>query len=175
MQIFGRFFIPHKAEWNMEIFEISLPGIGIRYEFDTARGRKVGVLVHRDGHRELLIYCKGDEDSCSETIELGRSESAALVELFGGTKITERLTDVRHDVQGLAIEWLTVESQSPLLGRSIGDGQIRTRSGASVVAVLRDGRSYPGPGPDFIFELGDVALVTGSFDGVAQASRIICG
>jgi len=135
----------------------------------------VGVLVHRDGHRELLIYCKGDEDSCSETIDLGQSESAALVELFGGTKITERLTDIRHDVQGLAIEWLTVEPQSPMVGRSIGDGQIRTKSGASVVAVLRGGESHPGPGPDFILELGDVALVTGSFDGVAHASRIICG
>jgi TrkA domain protein len=131
--------------------------------------------VHRDGHRELLIYCKGDEDSCSETIDLVQTESAALVELFGGTKITERLTDIRHDVQGLAIEWLTIESQSPLVGRSIGDGQIRTRSGASVVAVLRGGESHPGPGPDFVFQPGDVALVTGSFHGVAQASRIICG
>jgi TrkA domain protein len=159
----------------MEIFETSLPGIGIRYEFDTARGRKIGVLVHRDGHRELLIYCKGDEDSCSETIDLVQTESAALVELFGGTKITERLTDIRHDVQGLAIEWFTVESQSPIAGRSIGDGQIRTRTGASVVAVLRGGESHPGPGPDFVFEVGDVALVTGSFDGVAQASRIING
>jgi TrkA domain protein len=123
----------------------------------------------------LLIYCKGDEDSCSETIDLVQTESAALVELFGGTKITERLTDIRHDVQGLAIEWLTIESQSPLVGRSIGDGQIRTRSGASVVAVLRGGESHPGPGPEFVFQSGDVALVTGSFDGVAQASRIICG
>jgi TrkA domain protein len=159
----------------MEIFETSLPGIGIRYEFDTVRGRKIGVLVHRDGHRELLIYCKGDEDSCSETIDLVQAESAALVELFGGTKITERLTDIRHDVQGLAIEWLTVESRSPIAGRSIGDAQIRTRTGASVVAVLRGGESHPGPGPDFIFEAEDVALVTGSFDGVTQASRIFYG
>lgn len=159
----------------MEIFETSLPGIGIRYEFDTARGRKIGVLVHRDGHRELLIYCKGDEDSCSETIDLVQAESAALVELFGGTKITERLTDIRHDVHGLAIEWFTVEAQSPIANRSIGDGQIRTRTGASVVAVLRGGESHPGPGPDFILKVGDVALVTGSFEGVAQASRIICG
>lgn len=159
----------------MEIFETPLPGIGIRYEFDTSTGRKIGVLVHRDGRRELLIYCKGDEDSCSESLELQVSESAALVELFGGTKITERLSDLKHDVQGLAIEWVSVRATSPLVNKSIGDGQIRTRTNASVVAVLRGTTSIPGPGPEFVFADGDLALVTGSYEGVAEASRLIAG
>jgi len=159
----------------MEIFETSLPGIGVRYEFDTARGRRLGVLVHRDGRRELLIYCKGDEDSCSETIDLDTAESAALVELFGGTKITERLSDLRHDVQGLAIEWVEVLPASPLANRTIGDGKIRTQTNASVVAVLRGEQSIPGPGPDFQFGVGDIALVTGSHEGVAAAARLIAG
>jgi TrkA domain protein len=159
----------------MEIFETPLPGIGVRYEFDTANGRKLGVLVHRDGRRELLIYCKGDEDSCSETLELQVHESAALVELFGGTKITERLSDLKHDVQGLAIEWVTVRDDSPLAGKSIGDGQIRTRTSASVVAVLRGEVSIPGPGPEFVFRNGDIALVTGTYEGVAAASQLIAG
>jgi TrkA domain protein len=159
----------------MEIFETSLPGIGIRYEFNTSRGRRVGVLVHRDGHRELLVYCKDDEDSCSETIDLGQQESAALVELFGGTKITERLSDLRHDVQGLAIEWVTVQAISNLAGKTIGHGNIRTKTGASVVAVLRGDTSFPGPGPEFEFQVDDIALVTGSHEGVAAAARIIGG
>ncbi len=159
----------------MEIYEVALPGIGIRYEFNTSAGRRVGVLVHRDGRRELLIYCKGDEDSCSESLDLDQAESAALVELFGGTKITERLSDLKHDVQGLAIEWVTVPATSALAGRSIGDGQIRTRTSASVVAVLRDDVSIPGPGPEFVFEPGDIALVTGTHQGVEAASRIIAG
>lgn len=159
----------------MEIFEVALPGIGIRYEFDTTAGRRIGVLVHRDGRRELLIYCKGNEDSCSESLDLDPSEAAALVEIFGGSKITERLSDLKHEVQGLAIEWVTVPPTSPLAGRSIGDGQIRTRTSASVVAVLRDNSSIPGPGPEFVFQPGDIALITGTHDGVASASRIIAG
>jgi TrkA domain protein len=159
----------------MEIFETSLPGIGVRYEFDTSRGRRIGVLVHRDGRRELLIYCKGDEDSCSEAIDLDTGESAALVELFGGTRITERLSDLRHEVQGLAIEWVDVSTTSPLVNRTIGDGKIRTQTNASVVAVIRGDESIPGPGPDFQFQVGDVALVTGSHEGVAMAARLIAG
>jgi TrkA domain protein len=160
---------------GVEIFETPLPGIGVRYEFDTEQSRRLGVLVHRDGQRDLLVYCSDDIDSCSETLRLSMNEAASLVELLGGTKITERLSDLRHEVEGLSIEWISMESTSPLAGRSIGDGRIRTESGASVVAVLRNGVSFPGPGPDFRLEIGDTALVIGSLEGVARAHKIIAG
>lgn len=147
----------------------------MRYEFDTEQSRRLGVLVHRDGQRDLLVYCSDDIDSCSETLRLSTSESASLVELLGGTKITERLSDLRHEVEGLSIEWIAIEPNSPLAGRTIGDGRIRTQSGASVVAVLRNGGSFPGPGPDFRLEVGDTALVIGSLDGVTRAHTIIAG
>lgn len=159
----------------MEIFETSLPGIGVRYEFDTEQGRRIGILIHRDGHRDMLVYCKDDIDSCSEMLQLSTSESASLVELLGGTKITERLSDLRHEVQGLSIEWVTVEDGSPLAGKTIGDGRVRTESGASIVAVLRGGASFPGPGPDFTLLANDTALVFGSVEGVVKAHKIIAG
>lgn len=159
----------------MEIFETALPGVGVRYEFDTERGRRVGVLVHRDGQKELLIYDQSDCDSCNDVISLNINESASLVELLGGTKITERLSDLKHEVQGLSIEWVSVDEGAPLAGRTIGDGRIRTESGASVVAVLRGNQSHPGPGPDFQILAGDTVLITGSVDGVNTARRIIAG
>ena len=159
----------------MEIFETVLPGVGVRYEFDTERGRRVGVLVHRDGQKELLIYDQSDCDSCNDVIYLNINESASLVELLGGTKITERLSDLKHEVQGLSIEWVSVDKGAPLAGRTIGDGRIRTESGASVVAVLRGNQSHPGPGPDFEILAGDTVLITGSVDGVNAARRIIAG
>lgn len=159
----------------MEIFETALPGVGVRYEFDTAGGRKVGVLVHRDGQRELLIYDESDCDSCNDVVHLNVQESASLVELLGGTKITERISDLRHEVQGLSIEWVNMGENAPLAGRTIGEGRIRTLSGASVVAVLRGEQSHPGPGPDFVLLAGDTVLLTGSAEGVNAARRIIAG
>ena len=114
----------------VEIFETPLPGIGVRYEFDTELGRRIGILIHRDGHRDMLVYREDDVDSCSETLRLSLAESASLVELLGGTKITERLSDLRHEVHGLSIEWVSLNVRSPLAGKSIGDGKIRTASGA---------------------------------------------
>ena len=159
----------------MEIFETLLPGVGIRYEFDTEHDRRIGVLVHRDGRRELLVYRKSDPDACSEMLQLNHDESASLVELLGGSKVTERLSDLRHEVQGLSIEWVPLDEGAPMAGRTIGDGRIRTMSGASVIAVIRGDVSHPGPGPDFRLATGDVVLLSGSHDGVERARRIISG
>lgn len=35
----------------MEVHRTPLPGIGLRHEFVTERGRRVGVISHRSGRR----------------------------------------------------------------------------------------------------------------------------
>lgn len=157
----------------MEVFETPLPGVGIRYEFTSAAGDRIGVVARRDGRRELVLYDEDDPDACRDTVELTGEEAAAVVELLGGTKVTERLTDVRHEVEGLSIEWVTLPDHGGLAGRTIGDGRVRTQTGASVVAVLRGETSFPGPGPDFPLRGGDVALVVGSVEGVQAAARLL--
>lgn len=150
----------------MEVFEVRLPGVGVRYEFTTGAGDRLGVVVRRDGRRELLVYDELDPDSCRSSVELTAAESAAFVELMGGSKVTERISDMRHEVEGLSIEWVTMPPTGGLTGKSIGHGQIRTHTGASIVAVLRGDMSHPGPGPQFVLCEGDVALVTGTVEGV---------
>jgi TrkA domain protein len=159
----------------VELFETPLPGVGVRYEFTSAAGDRLGVIVRRDTRRELLLYDEKDPDACRDTVSLTGEEAATLVELLGGTKVTERIGDLRHEVEGLSIEWITLEPGRGLSGRTIGDGRIRTETGASVVAVIRGDRSIPGPGPDFELLAGDVALVVGSIDGVQVAQRLIAG
>ncbi len=159
----------------MEVFETRLPGIGIRYEFTSNRNDRLAVVVRRDGRRELVLYDETDPDSTRSSIELTGEEAALLVELMGGSKVTERLADLRHEVEGLSIEWVTMPASGGLSGRTIGDGRIRSDTGASVVAVIRGEQSIPGPGPDFALEPGDVALVTGSVDGVQAAARLLAG
>jgi TrkA domain protein len=156
-----------------EVFETKLPGIGIRHEFTTKSGERVGVVTRRDGRRDLLLYDRWDPDSCKETVELTPSEAATMVELLGGSQVTERLEDLRLDVEGLSIQWVTLEPAKGLAGRSIADGGIRTRTGASVVAVIRGDQSIPGPGPDFVLAAGDVVLLMGSEPSVESAERLL--
>ncbi|MGD9704177.1 MAG: cation:proton antiporter regulatory subunit [Acidimicrobiia bacterium] len=159
----------------MEVFETALPGVGVRYEFTSTAGDRLGVVVRRDSRRELVLYDDDDPDAARDIVELTRDEAAVLVELLGGTKVTERISDLRHEVEGLSIEWVTIPTEGGLSSRTIGDGRIRTLTGASVVAVIRGETSIPGPGPEFVLVADDVALVVGSVEGVQAAARILSG
>jgi TrkA domain protein len=159
----------------MEVFETPLPGIGVRHEFMSSSGERLGVVTRRDGRRELLLYDRDDPDSCRVTIELTSEDAAAMVELLGGSRVTETLQDLRHEVEGLSIQWVTIPQGKRMAGRTIADGEIRTRTGASVVAVIRGDNSIPGPGPDFRFEPGDVVLLMGSEPAVEAAERLLTG
>ncbi|MCJ7827480.1 MAG: hypothetical protein MUP36_04510 [Demequinaceae bacterium] len=159
----------------MEMFETKLPGIGVRYEFMTETGDRVGVVVRRDGRRDVAIYDRVDPDDCRGTIELSQGDSGRLAELLGGTTITERVEGLRHTVEGLAIEWVTMPKSKGLTQKTIADGRIRTATSASVVAVIRGEHAVPGPGPSFEFMAGDVVLVMGDAKAVKAASAILTG
>ncbi len=156
-----------------EVRETRLPGVGVRHEFTTASGDDVAVLVHHDGRREILVYDSDDRDSCSTIATLSPADSRTVAELLGASQVTEVVAAVQHEIEGLAIEWLDVRDDSPARGKTIGDGAYRTRTGASVVAVIRAHRSIPAPGPEFSFEAGDVIVAVGTPDGVAELRRLI--
>lgn len=159
----------------MEIFETPLPGVGVRYEFTAEGGDHVGVIVRRDGKRDIALYDREDPDSCTGVLELSESDAGKVAELLGGTQITARLDELMTQVAGLAIEWVTMPLVGGLTGRRIADGQIRTLTSASVVAIKRGDRAIPGPAPDFTFEHGDMVLVMGSYDAVDRARAILTG
>ncbi len=159
----------------MEIFETKVPGIGVRYEFTTEAGDRAGVVIRRDGTRDIVIYDPQDADAAIGTIELSEGDAAAIAELLGGTTITVRLEQLRHDVEGLAIDWVVMPETGGLTDLTIADGKIRTRTSASVVAVVRGDHAVPGPGPSFEFLAGDQVLVMGDADAVAEATRILTG
>jgi TrkA domain protein len=152
-----------------EVEETQLPGLGIRYVFRTARGNRLGVVHHRTGRRELLIYDPDDPDTCRDVIALDEDDSRTLAELLGGSRVAEQLEHLQQ-VEGLAIDWLPVPSNSPFAGGTIADTQPRTRTGVSIVAVLRSDQAFPAPGPEFGLQAGDTLLVVGTPRGIEALS-----
>lgn len=59
-------------------------------------------------------------------------------------------------------EWVRLPENSPLEGRTIGELGVRTETGASIVAIVRDDFVLAGPGPDARFEPGDLVGVLGT-------------
>ncbi|MGH2814647.1 MAG: TrkA C-terminal domain-containing protein [Actinomycetota bacterium] len=50
----------------MDIQETNLPGVGLRHDFTTRAGRQLGVVTHRTGRRDLLVYDREDPDAVLE-------------------------------------------------------------------------------------------------------------
>ncbi len=158
------------------IEETKLPGVGVRHEFATRGGARIGVISHRTGRRELLIYGEQDPDACSEVVRLDEEEGHALADLLGGTTIAEHVQDVQQQVEGLTIDWLKVRASSKAAGRSITERAARHDTGAFIVAVLRaSGETIPAPGGEFVLEAGDTAVVVGTAGGIAKLSAILDG
>ena len=157
----------------MEVEETRLPGIGLRHDFDTAQGRRIGVVSLRNGVRHVVLYDVEDPDACAATAELTADESEVLAELLGAPRITERFARLREQVAGLATESLPVVAGTPFVDRTLGDTAIRTRTGASVVAVLRGEEVFASPAPDFRFHVQDRVIVVGTHSGVRAVAELL--
>lgn len=158
-----------------EIEETTLPGVGVRHEFVTRDGDRIGVLSHRTGHRELLIYDDADPDSCSEIIPLEDEDAAALAELLGGTQVAPSLTALAQEVEGLVIDWLRIREQSACARGTLGASRLRAETGVSVVAAIRGEETVPAPGSDYVLEPGDTLVVVGTAEGIRRAADLLRG
>lgn len=156
-----------------EIIETPLPGVGVRHDFACDSGRQVGVVSHHSGRRDLIVYDRDDPDRVAQTVSMSTDEARSLGALLGGPSIVERFDDLRQQIVGLEIAWLPISSKSRLAGRPLGESQMRTRTGVSIVALLRGETAIPAPGPDDVIRADDVAVVVGTDEGIDEAARIL--
>jgi TrkA domain protein len=156
-----------------ELTETSLPGVGVRVEFMSDEGKRVGVVHLKSGSRELFVCAPSDPDAVAFNVRLSDDESHALADALGGSSIVESLDVMSQQIEGLAIDWLAVEPESALAGSTIADARVRTRTGASIVAAIRNGVAYPAPGPEFEIEAADVLVVVGTSDGIGAVRKLL--
>jgi TrkA domain protein len=160
---------------DMDVTETALPGIGLRHEFSTTAGRRIGVVSHRNGRRDLVVYDDADPDACVETLQLAEEEADVLAELLAPARVVERIARLDEQVEGLVTAGVVLAGGSPFAGRTLADTKTRTRTGASIIAVVRHGSMMPMPRTDFRFDEEDTVLVVGTRDGVDAARALLTG
>jgi TrkA domain protein len=156
---------------NVEV--TPLPGIGVRKDFALRNGRRVGIVTQRDGKIDLIVSKSDDPDACLAELPLTAEEAGALANLLGAPQLVAQLTEEHRDLPGINTRQLPVKSGSPFDGRTLGDTALRTRTGVSVVAVMRAGQVHPSPTPDFILTAGDLMVTVGTSEGLDNAVKIL--
>jgi TrkA domain protein len=153
----------------------ALPGIGVRHDILTSAGRRVGVISRRSGQRDLVIADLDDPDASTAQVPLTDEEADALAELLGSSAILSRLTRLTDEVDAIFTEQVSLGLDSPYAGRKLGDTRARTRTKASIVAVIRGQSVHASPGPDFVFEDGDIVVAVGTRTGLDRLTAILSG
>jgi TrkA domain protein len=158
---------------DMEFHQTLLPGVGVRYDATTRAGSPISVVIGRDGDAELVAYKRDDPDSVAHSLRLGPTEVAALAEILGSPRVSARVADLTKEVPGLSSARFVITPGSRYDGRRLGDSKARTRTGCSIVAVVRGQHVYAAPGPRTMLLAGDTVVAIGSDSGLADLGTIL--
>jgi monovalent cation:H+ antiporter-2, CPA2 family len=73
----------------------------------------------------------------------------------------------------LELNWLTLPQDSPVIGRTIAEAHIRSRTGASIVAAMRGGVLLTNPGSEHRFEPGERVAALGTPEQLAAFQTLV--
>ncbi|MFH1567460.1 MAG: cation:proton antiporter [Gemmatimonadota bacterium] len=134
----------------------------VQPEFEASLEFLRQALLHLDYPvGQIQRFTDGVRQELYAPLYEGRAAYRTVSELLGGARLLE-------------LTWVRLPAGSPAAGRSIGELALRTRTGASVVGVLRGGATHPNPGPEFRFAAGDLVGILAapeqarSFEGIVQ-------
>jgi TrkA domain protein len=156
----------------LEVRETRLPGVGTKFTMRTGRHERLSSVVHLDGMREIYHY-REDEDE-PHVITLNDEEARQLGAILGGVVYRPQLVqDLEVALKDLVMEWIELPASSPLVGLTVATCRIRSTTGSTIVAILRDSGSLATPHPDEELRAGDVLVVIGRPETFPEVQRLV--
>ncbi|MDQ0177459.1 cation:proton antiporter regulatory subunit [Bacillus chungangensis] len=146
----------------MNIREVELPGIGVKFEVITRNDEKIVIVVHDDGRREIYHFDTDHEESVSSVI-LNDSEARKVAAILGGMVYKPRALDtIEMAFDDLLIEWFKVEQDAPAINQTIGNLEVRNKYNVTVIAILKKNmKQLFNPGSETIIDVGDTLVLSG--------------
>ena len=86
---------------------------------------------------------------------------------------TRLLEDLVMAARHVDMRWLSVSSGSALADQTLAASRLRSRTGVSVVAIVRDGALIGNPGPEDVIRAGDRVAVIGSPEQLPAAEALL--
>jgi len=157
----------------MDVKEVLLPGVGLRYEFVSHKGDRIGIIARRGGDFDVVLYGPDDPDQARPVFRLTDEEADAVAQILGAPRIAERFTELTREVPGLEAGQVHIQPGGRFVDRPLGETRARTRTGASIVAIVRDEDVLASPGPAETLRAGDILIVIGTEEGIAGVKQIV--
>ena len=104
----------------------------------------------------------------AEVGEIQRISDRTRRELYSpfvdGSGDRELLLRLRNTMRVIETEWVRLTEDSVMLDKTIGELEIRSETGASVVAIIRGDDLLANPGPEIVLQAGDLMSILGTPD-----------
>jgi TrkA domain protein len=148
----------------VEIQETPLPGVGQKYTLRLGEGGRLVIVLHHDGKRDLYHFPEDESEEPCDVYALSDDEARQIGAILGGAFFKPKVVEDIEVVLGeLVIEWFRISEADTAAGKTLGELQLRQQTGASVIAIIRDGaKSLPNPGPDAIISASDTLVALGT-------------
>jgi CPA2 family monovalent cation:H+ antiporter-2 len=85
----------------------------------------------------------------------------------------KRLDELNRFLIGATTDIISVLEDSPLVGQSLRQMDLRKRTGATVIAAVRDGKPATNVGPDFVLQASDLLVVLGDHKALDDATQLV--
>jgi TrkA domain protein len=159
----------------MDVREHDLPGVGKKFAVTTNDGDRMTIIIHNSGHREIYFF-ERDADYPAYAVRMEDAEARKLGAILGGAFFQPVVAESMEMVfNQLSVEWMKAGAASPLAGRSLQEAAVRERTGASVIAILRNGQAIPNPQPTERIAAGDTLMVVGDREQVGRFGDLLRG
>jgi monovalent cation:H+ antiporter-2, CPA2 family len=85
----------------------------------------------------------------------------------------KQLDELSHFLIGATTDVFSVLDDSAVVGQSLGQINLRERTGATVIAAVRDGKPIHQVGPEFVLQADDLLVVLGAHKALDDAAQLI--
>ncbi|MRG85195.1 cation:proton antiporter regulatory subunit [Salinibacillus xinjiangensis] len=151
----------------MNVSVSQLPGIGQKIEFKTAEDSMLVLIVHHTGKRELYFFEDADSDEADFVMDLTGDETRELgAQLLGATYQPVDADKLKMFKNQIVIDWVKLKPDSPLIGKTLEESEIRNKTGATVMGIIQNDEIIAAPGPDNLLTANDVLMIVGKKDQV---------
>ena len=157
------------------IREAALPGVGRKFQIETANGDRLVIVIHDDGTRELYHFTRKNLDRVASVVTLEDAEARQIAGIIGGlTYVPKALPSAEIVLDDLLLEWYTLPPGSACIGKTIRDLGVRTATGASIVSIIEPDRvKRLNPDADTVLNEGATLILAGDRRTVANLKRLL--
>src|ERR1051326_5776248 len=157
------------------IREAALPGVGRKFQIETATGERLVIVIHDDGTRELYHFTRKNLDRPTSVLRLTDGEARQIAGIVGGLTYVPRSLPMAEVILGdLVLEWFKIAPGAACIGKTIRDLGVRTRTGASIVSIIEpDQTKRTNPEADTVLNVGATLIAAGDRRTIGALKRLL--